>query len=205
MNQPKQDIKQTNRGRQNGGGHAFTRIAIALVAVGSAVALAACGNNSGDSGAATAAMGGSAGSGGSDTVSVDSLGNAGDVLVDSSGAALYTPAQEANGMIQCTSGECTAIWKPVTASGGKPTGPSDIQGELGTVKRPDGDTQMTFDGKPLYSFTQEGPGEVTGDGFKDSFDGTNFTWHVVTPTGVSSGGSGGGSSSSSSGSGYSNY
>jgi predicted lipoprotein with Yx(FWY)xxD motif len=190
-------MKQTNRERQNGGRHTWIRVAIALLAVGSAVALAACGNDSGESGAATAAMGGS---GGSETVSVDSLGNVGDVLVDSSGAALYTPDQEANGMVECASSECTAIWKPVTASGGNPRGPSDLQGELGTVKRPDGDTQVTFDGKPLYSFTQEGPGEVTGDGFKDTFDDANFTWHVVTPTGASSGGSGGASSSSSSGS-----
>src|SRR5215208_121668 len=94
-----QDMKQTNRSRQNGGRHTWIRVAIALVAVGSAVALAACGNDSGESGAATAAMGGS---GGSETVSVDSLGNAGDVLVDSSGAALYTPDQEANGMVECT-------------------------------------------------------------------------------------------------------
>ena len=178
-------------------------MAIALVAVGSAVALAACGSDSG--GGATAAA---AGSGGGETVSVDSLGSAGDVLVDSSGAALYTPDQEANGMIECTSSECTAIWKPVTAGGGNPTGASEIEGELGTAKRPDGDMQVTFDGKPLYSFTQEGPGEVTGDGFKDTFDGTNFTWHVVTPTGVSSGGgsgSGSSSSSSGSGSGYGQY
>ncbi len=195
-------MKQTNRGRQTDGEQIWIRVAIALVAVGSAVALAACGNDSGESGRATAATGGT---GGSETVSVDSLGNAGDVLVDSSGAALYTPDQEANGMIECASSECTAIWKPVTARGGNPTGPADIQGELGTVKRPDGDTQATFDGKPLYSFTQEGPGEVTGNGFKDSFDGTDLTWHVVTPTGASSGGSGGGSSSSSSGSAYSGY
>ena len=195
------DMSQKNHAVQNGGGHTSIRMAIALVAVGSAIALAACGDDSGDSGQATAAMGGG---GGSETVSVDSLGNAGDVLVDASGAALYTPDQEANGMVECTSSECTAIWKPVTADGGNPTSPSDIQGELGTLKRPDGDMQVTFDGKPLYSFTQEGPGEVTGDGFKDTFDGTDFTWHLVTPTGVS-GASGGASSSSSSGSGYGRY
>jgi predicted lipoprotein with Yx(FWY)xxD motif len=189
-------MKQTNSG-QNGGGHNWMRAGIALLVVGSALALAACGDDSSDSGGATAAMGS-----GGETVSVDSLGDAGDVLVDADGAALYTPDQEANGKILCASNDCTAIWKPVTASGGSPTGSSDIESDLGTLKRPDGDTQVTFDGKPLYSFTEEGPGEVTGDGFEDDFDGTHFVWHVVTPTGASSGSTGGSGDSSSSDSGY---
>jgi predicted lipoprotein with Yx(FWY)xxD motif len=176
------------------------RVAIAALAVGAAFALAACGDDSSESGGgggATAAMGG-----GDETVSVDSLGDAGDVLVDADGAALYTADQEASGKIECASAECTEIWMPVTVSGGSPTGSSDIQDGLGTLKRPDGDTQVTFDGKPLYTFTEEGPGEVTGDGFEDTFDGTHFVWHVVTPTGAASGGGGSDSSGSSSDSGY---
>jgi predicted lipoprotein with Yx(FWY)xxD motif len=193
-------MKRTHGGGQTGGGNTWMRVVFAALAVGSVFALAACGDDSSDSGGgATAAMGG----GGSETVSVDSLGDAGDVLVDADGAALYTPDQEANGKILCASADCTAIWKPVTVSGGSPSSSSDIQDKLGTLKRPDGDTQVTFDGKPLYSFTEEGPGEVTGDGFEDDFDGTHFVWHVVTPSGVSSGSGSSDSSSSSGGSGYS--
>jgi Secreted repeat of unknown function len=52
---------------------------------------------------------------------------------------------------------------------------------LGVVKRPDnGSEQVTFNGRPLYSFTQDGSGEVTGDGFSDAFDGHQFTWNVVS-------------------------
>ena len=186
--------------KHNGGGHRWTRAAIALLAVGSALALAACGDDdsgSSDSGGATAAM-----SGGSETVSVDSLGDAGDVLVDADGAALYRSDKESSGKIVCT-GDCTNDWVPVTvAQGESPTGSADIESGLGTVKRPDGDTQVTFDGEPLYSFADEGPGEVTGDGFVDSFAGTQFTWNVVTPTGASSGGDTS-DSSSGGGSGYS--
>jgi predicted lipoprotein with Yx(FWY)xxD motif len=191
-------MNETHARGQNGGGHTSMRIAIALIAVGSALALAACGDDSSDSGGATAATGS-----GSETVSVDSLGDAGDVLVNADGAALYTSDQEASGKIQCASSDCTAIWKPVTVSGGSPTGSSDIEGELGTLKRPDGDTQATFDGMPLYSFTEEGPGEVTGDGFEDDFDGTHFVWHVVTPSGVASDSDSSESSGSGGGSGYS--
>jgi predicted lipoprotein with Yx(FWY)xxD motif len=104
-------MKQTDAG-----GHIWMRTAIAVIAVGSAFALAACGDNSDDNGGATAAMGS-----GGETVSVESLRDAGDVLVDNDGAALYTPDQEANGKILCASADCTAIWKPVTVSGGSPT------------------------------------------------------------------------------------
>jgi predicted lipoprotein with Yx(FWY)xxD motif len=162
-------------------GTAWLRIAVALIAVMSAVAFAACGDDDSSSGdEATAATG-------DETVSVESVGDAGDVLVDASGATLYTPDQESSGKIECKTADCTSIWMPVTVAGGDdPTGSTEIEGDLGTVKRPDGDTQVSFDGMPLYSFTEEGPGEVTGDGFEDTFDGTDFTWHVVTPTGASS-------------------
>lgn len=183
-------MKQTQRGGKNRGGRNWLRIAVALIAAMSAVALAACGDDSSDGGSATAATGGG------ETVSVESIGDVGDVLVDSSGAALYRSDLESNGRIVCER-NCTTDWKPVTvANGESPTGSADIEDDLGTVMRPDGDTQVTFDGKPLYSFTDEGPGEVTGDGFVDAFDGTEFTWHVMTPTGASSGGDSDTSSSS---------
>jgi predicted lipoprotein with Yx(FWY)xxD motif len=151
-----------------------TKMMLATALLITAATLAACGSN----GDATAM-------GGSDTVSVQSIGDTGDVLVDSSGAALYTPAQEAGGKILCT-GECTGIWMPLTTTSGKaPTGSGEIASDLGTVKRTDGSTQVTFKGGPLYTFTEESPGKVTGDGFKDSFAGQDFTWHVVTPSGAS--------------------
>ena len=52
-------------------------------------------------------------------------------------------------------------------------------GDFGTVKRPDGGNQVTYNGKLLYSFAEDKPGEVTGNGFQDAFGGQQFTWHVV--------------------------
>jgi predicted lipoprotein with Yx(FWY)xxD motif len=139
--------------------------AIAIAAV-----LAACGGSSGG-GEATASNGGS-------TVSVADIGETGSVLVDSSGRALYASEQEMEaGKVLCT-GMCNSFWKPLTVSGGSPSG--SVPGNLGVMKRPDGSMQVTFDGKLLYTFTQEGPEEVTGNGFKDEFEGQHFTWHVVT-------------------------
>jgi predicted lipoprotein with Yx(FWY)xxD motif len=172
------------------------RLLFGAMLIAAAVALAACGGSGG--GNATAA------SAGANTVSTKSIGGAGTVLVDSSGQALYASDQEAAaGKVLCT-GACNSFWAPVTASG-KVTGSSSVSGKLGTVKRPDGTMQATYNGMPLYSFTQDQAGQVTGDGFKDAFGGQQFTWHVVT-VGNSSGassGAGGGSASSSGGSGYS--
>ena len=81
----------------------------------------------------------------------------------------------------CTA-SCTAIWQPLTVSSNATT-PSGLGTDIGMVKRPDGGQQVTFKGMPLYSFTEEGPGQVTGDGFKDTFDGTSFTWHAALASG----------------------
>jgi predicted lipoprotein with Yx(FWY)xxD motif len=171
----------------------LTLISIGLIA---ALGLAACGGSN-DSNATAASPSSSS----SDTVAVSDI-NGQSVLVDSTGNALYTPEQEANGKIMCT-GSCLSEWMPLTASG-KPTASADVTGELGTVKRPDGSEQVTLDGAPLYTFVEDGgPGNVTGDGFVDQFDGQSFTWHVETASGPSTGGGASQSSTTSSSGGYS--
>jgi predicted lipoprotein with Yx(FWY)xxD motif len=147
-----------------------------LTAIVAALVLAACGGGDDGSDSATAA----APPTGAETVAVEDLGDAGSVLVDSTGQALYTSDQEADGGVLCTDG-CESFWTPLTIDGGNPDG--SVPGELDVVKRPDGSNQVTYDGVPLYSFTEEGPGEVTGDGFVDAFDGREFTWNVVAVDG----------------------
>jgi predicted lipoprotein with Yx(FWY)xxD motif len=170
-----------------------TAMTLGLVGV-AALVLSACGgdDNGGNSASATTG-GGTASAGGVTTQTIDGT----DVLVDSNGAALYSPDQEQGGKVLCTQ-SCTSIWKPVPSSEGAGA-PSDLM--LGEVDRPDGEKQLTYKGAPLYSFTEEGSGELTGDGLKDSFGNTDFTWHAAT-TSASSGSSGGGGSGGSSGGGY---
>ena len=146
------------------------------------LALVGCGG--GDSSDSSPAAGG----GKTKTVSVASVDGVGDVLVDSRGAVLYSPDQEAGGKVLCTD-TCASIWMPLTVgAGGRPTGSSEVSADLGVVKRPDGADQVTFEGKPLYTFVEDPePGTVTGDGFTDDFDGTTFTWHVAAVESVSGG------------------
>ena len=146
-------------------------VAVAAVLAVAVVAIAAYSGGGGEDspGSATPAAG--------KTVASREIGDQGAVVVDSAGRALYAADQETDaGMVLCLEG-CTSFWEPLTVSG-SPTG-SSISGELGVVERPDGGRQVTLDGKLLYSFVEDEPGEVTGDGFEDAFDGQTLTWRVV--------------------------
>ena len=156
-------------------------------AVLASVALVACGGSSGSSGGGSMSNTGS-----SKAVSVEHIGSSGNVLVDAKGRALYSPSQEMNGKVLCT-GACTSIWMPATVSNATA---SSLGSNFTVVNRPDGTKQVAYKGRPLYSFAQDTPGHVTGDGAKDAFGGQHFTWQVVT-----TGKAAKSSSSSSSGSG----
>ena len=153
------------------------KLLIPGVAIAAAATLAACGGGGGG-GATAAVMPNTHG----ETVSAQQIGGAGRVLVDSSGQALYASDQEAAaGKVLCT-GACNSFWQPLTVGKGAPHG-NAAGGKLAVVKRPDGSRQVTWNGKLLYAFTQDNPGQVTGNGFKDAFNGQSFTWHVVSARG----------------------
>jgi predicted lipoprotein with Yx(FWY)xxD motif len=143
----------------------------AALAIGvAALLLAACGGGD-DDGDATAA-GSDSGAG---LVSVQDVdGN--DVLADSEGRTLYTAEVEEGGEILCVEA-CTSFWDPVTATAAESKAASEDLGlDLGVVERPEGDRQLTFEGLPLYTFTDEDAGQLEGDGFVDDFQGTHFEW-----------------------------
>src|SRR6201999_2349002 len=78
---------------------------------------------------------------------VASLGRT--VLTNNAGRTLYTLSNEKNGKFTCV-GPCLKLWPPlIVPAGTTPTGPA----KLGTVKRPDGRTQVTYKGRPLYTYT----------------------------------------------------
>ena len=144
-------------------------LAPAALLVG-AIALAACGGGGGGS-----SMGASSSRDTATTVATKSIDGK-RVLVDADGKALYTSDQEAGGMVRCT-GACLEFWEPLTIQG-QPTG-TVTGGALGVLTRPDGKTQVTVNGDPVYRFVQDQSGQIGGDGLDDAFDGQMFTWHVV--------------------------
>lgn len=172
------------------------------LAAAAAGVLAACGSTGG-----TPGTGGGSGTGSGQhaaasqgtMLSSRNLSGLGPVLVDQSGKTVYSPQQEFNGTIKCTGG-CLSFWVPVKA-GAKLSASGTLTGKLGTTHRKDdGVTQLTYNGKPLYTFVlDKAPGQAQGNDFSDSFGGVSFTWHALTTSGSpakqsqsgSSGGSGG--------------
>jgi predicted lipoprotein with Yx(FWY)xxD motif len=154
--------------------------AVGAVALAIALVAAGCGGGGASSMSSPSGSGSTAGA----TISSKQVSGSGNVLVDSDGMALYANDQEKGGMVLCDDA-CLSFWTPLTISGGKPKSDS-LNGKLGVVKRPDGDRQVTFNGKLLYTFYEDSPGQVGGDGFDDAFGGRTFTWHVVHANGATS-------------------
>jgi len=99
------------------------------------------------------------------------------ILVARNGHTLYSLSAEKNGRFICSDKACLSLWKPlVVARGAKPAGAA----KLATIRRPDGRTQVTYRGLPLYTFAEDlKPGDAKGNGFKDV-----GTWRVATTAGA---------------------
>jgi predicted lipoprotein with Yx(FWY)xxD motif len=99
------------------------------------------------------------------------------LLTTTGGRTLYSLSVERHGRFVCTMASgCLEVWHPLTvAPGVMPKGPV----VLGTVKRPEGQLQVTYKGRPLYTFSgDKKPGQVKGEGLKDV-----GTWHAEVAPG----------------------
>ena len=134
-------------------------VVIGAIVVAAAIAMSGGGSSSGSTSRATTVKTGRV------------LGK--NVIVTPRGRTLYSLSAETHGRFICTDKTCLSLWKPlVVARGTKPTGAK----HLGTIRRPDGRTQVTYEGKPVYTFVEDRkPGDHRGEGFKDV-----GTWHVAS-------------------------
>jgi predicted lipoprotein with Yx(FWY)xxD motif len=132
----------------------------------------------------------------------------GTVLVTAGGLTLYWFANDTATQSNCN-GSCASYWKPLLGTTASASGTSLPHG-FGTVKRADGQMQITYDGHPLYTYTGDtASGQINGNGI----DASGGMWWAITPTGseigastassTSGSGSSGSGSSGSSGSGSS--
>jgi predicted lipoprotein with Yx(FWY)xxD motif len=151
-----------------------------------ALVLAGC-NSSGSGGiygggstGGTSGTGGAGGSGSAGQIGTTVIGSVGTVLDDGRGFTLYHLTTETGGQIKCT-GSCPQTWPPLLISSGQATASGDLSAKLGTVQRPDGSTQVTFDGMPLYTYAGDSaPGQANGQG-------VGGVWFAVTPSGAAGG------------------
>jgi predicted lipoprotein with Yx(FWY)xxD motif len=160
---------------------------LAVLALIAALAIAGCGGgedttSSGTGGGETSAGDVTAAPNpeeGATFVSVASVDGLGQILVDSSGLTLYDFRKDQGSTSSCY-GACAKNWPPLLTEG-EPHASNGAQPNLiGTAKRKDGSEQVTYDGRPLYTFVgDEGPGEANGNDI-DAFGGE---WYALTPSG----------------------
>jgi len=103
----------------------------------------------------------------------------GTVLISANGRTLYHFTVEKRGKIACT-GACAKAWPPLTIQkGSRPTAGAGVkQGKLGTIKRPDGSMQVTYNGFALYRY---GDDKKKGDA---KGQGEEKIWFTIRPTGA---------------------
>nr|ACL11850.1 putative lipoprotein [Arthrobacter globiformis] len=113
-------------------------------------------------------------------VEVASVDGMGEVLVDGDGQALYIFEPDDAKDVTCTGG-CAAKWPPLMVdAGAEPMVAAGIgAGRVGVIADQDGVDVATFDGWPLYRYTSDQLGQVTGSG-RDQNGGT---WWALTPSG----------------------
>jgi predicted lipoprotein with Yx(FWY)xxD motif len=122
------------------------------------------------------------------TVGLASSSTLGSILVNSQGRTLYLFKADTGSTSTCT-GACAAAWPPLTVTGAPSIGSGANAALLGTTRRSDGTTQVTYNGHPLYLFARDSnAGDTNGQGI------TAFgaAWFAVTPAGSQASGSGGG-------------
>ncbi|WP_051783227.1 COG4315 family predicted lipoprotein [Lentzea aerocolonigenes] len=101
----------------------------------------------------------------------------GPVVADREHYTLYLNTEDGSSKSTCLEPECTLVWPPLLAAGGKIEAPELDQKLLGTMKRPDGTEQVTIGGHPVYRYVDdEQAGDATGHGRDDR-------WYAIAPNG----------------------
>ena len=101
-------------------------------------------------------------------------------LVDGQGHTVYL-FQKDEGHESYCNGACAAVWPPLETSS-KPTGSAGVDSAgLGTIKRDDGETQVTYRGHPLYYYAADAstPGKTKGEELEQF----GAEWYVVGANG----------------------
>jgi predicted lipoprotein with Yx(FWY)xxD motif len=155
---------------------------VAIPAAGFAIVAAACGG-------AGAAYGGSSAGGNpngtvpastgalSVKVTVSSLGS---LLTDGKGRTLYLFTRDSGTTSSC-SGGCASVWPPVMSATAAQVGSGASASLLGTTSGGAGQSQVTYNGHPLYYYVGDAnPGDTNGEQL-NQFGGL---WYAVSPSGM---------------------
>ena len=103
-------------------------------------------------------------------------------LVDAQGHSLYLFEKDEGGESYCT-GACAAVWPALETAAMPHAGAGVDAAALGTIKRDDGDMQVTYHGHPLYYYAADAstPGKTKGEDVEQFGAG----WYLVNAGGKS--------------------
>lgn len=163
------------------------RITAGLGAVALALLLGGCSNPTGEApadpyGGTAESSAPAAGGEDSEALLTTADSDLGEIVVDGEGMTVYMFDSDTQGGDASTcEGDCAANWPAVTADTDEPV-VEGVTGEIGTITGVDGETQVTLNGWPLYTFAGDSAaGDVNGQGVND-------VWWVLTPAGEKIGG-----------------
>lgn len=158
-----------------------------LLAVVPLVFVAACGSSSKSSsstGAAAPAASSStaaaapASTGQSVVLTTKKHGKLGTILAAGSKDLTVYLFEADKGARSACSGPCAKFWPPVIGTA-KASGQA-MSADLGTIKRADGQLQVTYKGHPLYYFVKDKDG---GDAYGQGIKAFGASWYVLKPSG----------------------
>lgn len=102
-------------------------------------------------------------------------------LVDAAGMSLYLFKADTQGQGSTCYDACAEIWPPLLTKGSPEAGGKAKPDLLGTIKRKNGATQVTYNGWPLYYFAKDDePGDTRGQ----DVHGFGGEWYLVAPDGT---------------------
>jgi predicted lipoprotein with Yx(FWY)xxD motif len=103
-----------------------------------------------------------------------------EVITSKNGHTLYALDPNELPGWSCTS-SCTSVWIPLLTKGAPTAAGDAMPGELGTAKRPNGSTQVTYGGMPVYDYA---PDTAAGQDKGQLAPGPYLNyWYDITPDG----------------------
>jgi predicted lipoprotein with Yx(FWY)xxD motif len=151
------------------------RTFLSVASAAAALVVAGCGGASYGSGAPAANA--PAASGGLRVISDPKLGK---IIVDAKGRTLYDFVID-KGTTSVCYGACASLWPPYTANGRPVAGQGVMPKLIGTTKRHDGSSEVTYAGHPLYYYAPDrARGQITGQALNQF----GAPWYALAPSGT---------------------
>ena len=105
----------------------------------------------------------------------------GRIVVDGKARTLYLFEKDKHGKSAC-SGVCAQNWPPLLTRGKPTAGPGAKSALLGTTRRSDGTTQVTYNKHPLYTFVADKGKRASTKG--ERLEAFGAKWYVVAAKGT---------------------